>query len=105
MNQYRLKQINTDGKSSLSIIRSIVFGTDAGVQLYPNPVSSGTVRVQGNNISSIAVYNISGQQLTVPVTYGVSENDLNISGLSSGNYVVRVATANSVNILKLVVQH
>ncbi len=105
-NQYRLKQIDRDGKSSYSKTSRVTFGGGtASVQLYPNPVKGGTVRVQGNNISSIAVYNIAGQQIQVPVTYGVSENVLNTSGLASGNYTIRVSAAGAVSNHKLVVQH
>ncbi len=86
MNHYRLKQINTDGKSSLSITRAVMFGTAAAIQMYPNPANGSSLRVTGANISNIGVYNIAGQLIHVPVTYGTTENELNISGLSSGNY-------------------
>jgi hypothetical protein len=105
VNQYRLKQVNIDGKASLSETKIVTFGKAVTVQVYPNPVNGSSVRVKGNNISTIAVFNITGQQVQVPVTYGAAENELNISGLASGNYLVRVATAGSVNSFKLVVQH
>lgn len=104
-NHYRLKQIDIDGKSSYSKTSRVTFGGGTtSVQVYPNPANVGIVRVKGNNISNIAVYNIAGQQIQVPVAYG-AENELNISGLSSGNYMVRVAAAGNVNTFKLVVQH
>lgn len=105
-NHYRLKQIDIDGKSSYSKTSRVTFGGGTtSVQVYPNPATVGTVRVKGNNISNIAVYNIAGQQIQVPVTYGVSENVLNTSGLSSGNYTIRVNADGAVSNLKLVVQH
>ncbi len=105
VNHYRLKQVNIDGQSSLSEVKAVAFTKATAVEIYPNPVSGATVRVKGNNIKNISVFNISGQQVQVPVTYGALENELLLSGLASGNYVLRVATESDVQNLKLVVQH
>jgi hypothetical protein len=105
VNQYRLKQVNIDGKANLSETKIVAFGKAVAVEVYPNPVNGSSVRVKGNNIGTIAVFNITGQQVHVPVTYGAAENELNISGLASGNYLVRVATPGGVNSFKLAVQH
>jgi hypothetical protein len=105
-NHYRLKQTDRDGKSSYSKVSRVTFGGGTtSAQVYPNPANAGSVRVQGANIRNIAVFNISGQQVQVPVTYGVSENELNISGLASGNYTIRVNTGAAVTNHKLVIQH
>jgi hypothetical protein len=106
VNQYRLKQVNIDGKANYSKTTRVTFGGGTTrIAIYPNPVNGGTVSVKGNNISSIAVYNIAGQQIQVPVTYGVSENVLSTSGLASGNYTIRVSADGAVTNHKLVVQH
>lgn len=106
VNHYRLKQIDVDGKSTLSEVKQVSFNTaTAAVEVYPNPVNGASVRVKGNNISNIVVFNISGQQVKVPVNYGAAENELSISGLSSGNYMLRVTSADHAQTFKLVVQH
>ncbi|PSK94302.1 T9SS type A sorting domain-containing protein [Taibaiella chishuiensis] len=106
-NHYRLKQTDRDGKASYSKTTRVSFGggVTTSVALYPNPVSGATVRVKGNNISNVAVYNMAGQQIAVPVTYGVTENVLNASGLASGSYTIRVQAEGMVSNHKLVVQH
>ncbi|PSK95002.1 T9SS type A sorting domain-containing protein [Taibaiella chishuiensis] len=105
VNHYRLKQIDIDGKSSLSEVKAVAFTAATAIEVYPNPVNGAMVRVKGNNIKNISVFNINGQQATVPVQYGALENELQLSGLASGNYVLRVATESGVQHLKLVVQH
>lgn len=105
-NHYRLKQIDRDGKASYSKTSRVTFGggTTSAIQVYPNPANGTNVRVKGNNISNIAVYNIAGQQVTVPVNYGVNEHVLNTAGLASGTYTIRVQAEGAVSNLKLTVQ-
>ncbi len=106
-NHYRLKQTDRDGKASYSKTSRVTFGggTTSGVQVYPNPANVANVRVKGYNISNITVYNIAGQQVTVPVNYGTSEHVLNTAGLASGTYTIRVQANDMVTNHKLVVQH
>ncbi len=46
INYYRLRQVDYDGNSSLSEIRSLLFEQDAELRLYPNPVVE-SVRIRG----------------------------------------------------------
>lgn len=71
-------------------------------KVYPNPANSSlTVSLEG--MTSIAIYNITGQQVMV---YQV-DNDIttvNVSSLSAGMYMVEVNTDNGIAIQKVTIR-
>jgi len=69
---------------------------------YPNPVSEFLFLNANTEISEVNVFNIVGQKLEVPV---FAENtQINLSGLSAGNYLVQVKINESVKTFKIVRQ-
>jgi hypothetical protein len=99
MNYYRLKMVDKDGKFSYSEIRSINEGVGFGVSIYPNPVQdklnlnfssdkAETVQVEvlDNGGKVVATQQVS-------VAAGASTQGINVGGLSSGEYYVRVVGA------------
>ncbi|KOS07044.1 hypothetical protein AM493_14140 [Flavobacterium akiainvivens] len=57
------------------------------VLAYPNPVGSVLTLSAGQEITSVAVYNMLGQQ--VSATWNSTNNTLNMAALQAGNYVVK----------------
>lgn len=103
INYYRLKQMDIDGKLTYTNVVNVVFGKVQGIKLYPNPASQ-IINVEATAVTRIELYNIIGQQVKVPVTYGADNNTINTSGLSDGNYTIRVLSGEEVNAYKIVVK-
>jgi len=62
----------------------------AQLQVYPNPVQD-IVHVNGVGIESIKVIDLTGRTvMDVPVNKSVAPVDVNLSGISSGNYIILV---------------
>ncbi|MDE6310029.1 MAG: T9SS type A sorting domain-containing protein, partial [Muribaculaceae bacterium] len=69
----------------------IADGVDA-VALYPNPVID-TFTVEGNGIEEVSVYSLAGVQVLKANGNGEDAVVVNASDLTSGHYIVTVATA------------
>jgi hypothetical protein len=95
-NYYRLKMVDKDGEFSYSEIRTINETVGFGVSIYPNPVQNSL----NLNISSdkaetvqVEVLDNGGKVVAtqeVEVAAGASTQGINVGGLSSGVYYVRV---------------
>jgi hypothetical protein len=75
-------------------------------KMYPNPNSGGSLFVEADeNISQISVFNLMGQLISLNNTSLSNAQELNISNLESGLYVVNITFENSyVSIQRLVVE-
>lgn len=105
VNHYRLKQYDLDGKYSYSEVREVVFLSAANsIEIYPNP-SNNIINVVGEAISQVTVYNISGQQINLPVHVKNGVYQLDVSNITSGNYTIQVSNGNDVSAHKIVVTH
>lgn len=104
-NQYRLKQMDKDGKFTYSKIVQLSFDGAGEVKMFPNPATTSKVIVEATGVQSIDVYNIAGQKVNVPVAYGTSSHELSTAALATGNYSVRITTATGAVTQKLVVRH
>ncbi len=100
---YRLKQVDFDGKSTLS---NVVFikgdnVTELSISgLYPNPTQSQlNVVLQSPTTQKVelVISDIAGkvvQQQTLQLQKGENNNVVNVAGLAKGIYVVKVVCAN-----------
>jgi hypothetical protein len=104
INYYRLKQMDKDGKSVYSKIVSVAFDNAQVVKIYPNPATS-MVTVDAAAIKSISLYNVLGQMVNAPVTYGNSSHNINTSALAKGTYTLRIVTDNGTTTQKLILQN
>lgn len=90
--QYRIKQVDFDGKAKFSEIRA-VRGNDqkSKIIIYPNPSSDGRVNIvfdDQKGTRDVTIYDMSGrifQQWT-----GISNNTLQVKQLNAGMYMLRV---------------
>lgn len=77
--------------------------TIAGLNMYPNPVSNGTLYItsSSNNAKSVAVYDVLGKQVLNSKT---SNNTVNVSNLTRGAYIVKITEDGKTDTRKLIVQ-
>lgn len=73
------------------------------VSFYPNPVENVLHLNSKEMIDSVAVYTIAGQKVS-NVTFNENQNELNLSSLASGVYLVKVSSNGNVENLKVIKQ-
>ncbi len=94
MSYYRLRQIDNDGKDALSKVVSVAFKGSKGLKVYPTIVSNGFFNVETlssneNTEGSVyGIYNLLGQQ----VLKGQATQQIDVSALRAGTYVIKVGT-------------
>ena len=94
---YRLRQIDNDGKETLSKVVSVSRSPSTKLKVYPNPVSNVlTVETDfvlaGNEANTFQIYNLLGQQ----VLHGKAPFGgwgLDVSALPQGTYFLKVGMA------------
>lgn len=89
--EYRLKQIDVNGRSFYSAPRRINTLETKEVVLYPNPSVDGRVTVslgKLNSLRDIQVVDLNGQ--LVQQWLSVNNNTQQINDLKRGNYIIRV---------------
>ena len=75
----------------------------SNVKIYPNP-TNGVVNIQSNNaeITSVSVYDLLGKQ--VFATDKLIDNQINLSGLNHGVYMLDVQSGNRSVIKKIIIE-
>jgi hypothetical protein len=112
--RYRLRQIDTDGQAHLSDPVTVARGAVETVQLketYPNPASERvTVRyavpASTEGPVRLVLYDVLGRQvrtLTSTAPDGRSSQNVDLSGLSSGTYVLRLRAGRTTQTRRLTV--
>ena len=73
------------------------------LSIYPNPVSQGKVYINtvNNSQKKIEIYNVLGK---VILTVSISQNELNISKLKAGIYIIKITENNITATRKLIVK-
>jgi Secretion system C-terminal sorting domain len=95
---YRLRQVDFDGKETLSKVVSVTQTQKGQVRISPNPTSGKVNIVISNNDqlvpTTMTVYDLIGKQvLTQKTTTNVVELDM--SNLAKGTYLLKIDTNNS----------
>jgi len=92
ISQYRLRQVDIDGKQAYSMIRSVRGeGQKYNTIIYPNPSGDGKVNIvfEGiNSIRDVSLMDVSGK--TLKQWKGVTNNNIHIENLNAGFYTVRI---------------
>jgi hypothetical protein len=75
----------------------------SGLNMYPNPVTNGTLYITSNNSNAktVAVYDILGKQVLESKT---SNNAVNVSNLKGGAYIVKITEDGNTDTRKLIIQ-
>ncbi len=90
INYYRLKQVDNDGASTYSAVRSVLFGK-TGLVVKPTLVRDAlNVVVSDDAATTVSIFNISGQQMMSAKVQG--EQSLDVSALPTGLYMIRTGT-------------
>ena len=74
-----------------------------GFRFYPNPANDIIILKSLNNVEMVEVFSILGQKL-ITKKIGVPNYELDISELSSGNYIMKIISNNEIGIYKLIKQ-
>ena len=82
---YRLRQIDFDGKETLSKVISIAATGKGKLKAYPNPVSD-VLTIETTEISDYQIFNLLGQQ----VFNGKATQRIDVSALPQGTYFLKV---------------
>jgi hypothetical protein len=89
--QYRLREIDLDGKYSYSPIRSVrATGQKGKTIIYPNPSTDGRVNVVFNDINTTRDVSISDLNGRILKTWKGVVNNIQINDLSAGFYTIRI---------------
>lgn len=106
--QYRILQVDNDGRGKYSDIRLVRGEEGSGkVVLYPNPTNNGKVSIafEGNGERDITVHDMSGR--VVKQLSKVTNSNVVIDGLTSGFYTIQTLdrATNEVTREKLIVNN
>jgi len=102
---YRLKQVDLNGNSTYSNIKSVNLESNLNISMFPNPVSKNypNFEVNGESLEDIQIFSLSGQEV-YHVSFEKSRNTFSIPIIDfiSGVYFVRIN--NSAELLKLIIE-
>lgn len=108
ISQYRILQVDIDGKGKYSQIRSVHgLETAARVVLFPNPSSTGSFSLlfeDATSVRDVVVSDVSGR--VVKQFKAVSGSTLTVDGLIDGFYTVQVAnrTSGTASVEKVIIK-
>lgn len=98
---YRLKQVDFDGTSEYTAIRTITLNlsVDQEVRVFPNPAKDHLYIILDEAINvdtQVSIFSVTGQLLIQQTLNGVNETQANyitLSGLSQGCYIAKIESA------------
>jgi len=100
VNFYRLQQFDFDGQSEYSQVVSVYFGKGTGISIYPNPVQGEVTIALGEEFTTNATAEIISQNGNTVLTETFSAKsftqNMNVSNLPAGVYVLRIVNGNEV---------
>lgn len=85
INYYRLRQIDNDGKETLSKVLSASLKGKNVLKAYPS-VSTGLLTLETSETGVYQIFNLLGKQ----VLYGKTMQQIDVSALPQGTYVIKV---------------
>jgi len=101
---YRLRQVDYDGKASLSPVRTVRFaGAEASVALYPNPTTGAAtldLRALPTGDYTVQVFETTGRLVHQGI-YQPGQPTLPLASLPTGTYFVKVQGDNFTKVLSL----
>ncbi len=107
LNYYRIKVTEKAGSVSYSEMRKVTFGKSGAVVLYPNPANAGVVNISltssmTGKAATMSIITMDGKVVSTQALSKTNQTEqVNISNLASGNYIVSIATATEVINTKL----
>ncbi|AMJ65624.1 T9SS type A sorting domain-containing protein [Hymenobacter sp. PAMC 26628] len=90
---YRLRQVDFNGETSYSPVRTVAFGTGGTAGLYPNPAGP-TATLDLSNLPAgsyqVQVLDLTGRVVATYSLPGGAQHPLDLRALAVGTYLVRV---------------
>jgi hypothetical protein len=89
--------------NSISGLLAVAQNNISGLKVYPNPVSNGTLFIEtaANATKAVTIYDVLGKQVINTTT---DDSAINVSGLTSGVYVVKITEEGKTATRKLVIK-
>jgi hypothetical protein len=86
-----------------SLVLKVKQNSISGLNMYPNPVSNGTLYITSNSSDAkyVSVYDILGKEV---VNSKTTNNTVNVSNLKSGAYIIKITEDGKTDIKKLIVK-
>ncbi len=103
---YRLKQTDVDGNPTYSEIKEVnLVGGFDDIIVFPNPVKN-IFTVSGGLVKNaqLSLYNSMGQVIIPPFTIRDNQVSVNVSGISSGVYFMRLSNGSATQVKKIFIQ-
>jgi len=103
---YRLKQVDYDGKYEVFYWRSLFFGHDIEISIYPNPNTNNVIYFESSesNNAQIQIYSVGGK-LMIEKNLIFSDGKATIThDLAKGYYLIKYFQNNEQIVQKLIVQ-
>jgi hypothetical protein len=97
-NYYRLKQVDFNGTTTYSPIRSVLFGKTGLVIKTTLVAETLDIIVSDEAVTTVSLFNMAGQQVFSGKAQGAQR--INISDLPAGQYIVRTATGDAARFVK-----
>lgn len=106
INYYRLKQVDLDGRATLSDIKMIKSSSPAtaSVRVYPNPVSSVVTITSAQKITAVHFFAANGTEVNIPLSGDRNTSRIyNVASLNAGVYYARIEAGGSTSIEKIII--
>lgn len=88
---YRLRQVDMDGNSQMSEVRSVRGdGTASSITVYPTPSTTGNVTVSVSGLQSFKMNLMDMTGRTIKSVNSNGTNDIRLTNLQSGLYLVKI---------------
>jgi hypothetical protein len=100
---YNTGTVSYDQISVVQTILNVKQNEISGLNMYPNPVSNGTLYISSdsNSTKSVEIYDILGKQV---LNTKVSSNAVNVSNLKGGSYIVKINEEGKSATRKLIIE-
>jgi hypothetical protein len=106
INYYRLKQVDTDDKSSYSTVKTILFSTTYRITVAPNPAKDFIhVYINNNAARTVNIVLIDALgNIVKTIRTNLSSNSISTAGLTKGLYFVKLFDDENSTVVKVVLQ-
>ena len=98
---YRLVQEDFDGTQTTSNLKSVAFGSLETIGIYPNPVQDFAKIKSEEQIRLLQVFTLNG----IPAAFNYTNNQLDVTNMPNGVYLVVIGTEEGKTVRKIVVEH
>ncbi len=102
---YRLRQLDFDGKPTLSNIKTVLFGNEAIVKSYPNPAHQQLIIEGISEFSQMQILETTGKVLRNIHIKGQYQMEVDLTGFSDGIYFIRLTNNKSIQTIKAVIKN